>query len=566
MRKLVFTFLLFVMTASIADAQFIVYRELFFTGQPSGAYFDSLGFRRSDGIYQGEVTTNGTVVESKMRSTAQAATQLQLFENRVWYDIEYLDCRAQYVGDATAHANALQLAKFIGWAKAAAPSLQIGLYEIVPVTDLWMAGRLSQTQHWNDQLQVLADTLDFLCPSIYLYYPESKMAYSYYAGPLVTEAKRLAKGKKVFAFVAPGYHPAGDLPGQYASYSVFKNVLNVIKNSGADGMIVFAGRGAMGGQYGEWSRADTSGWWRAMKEFMQSLQGDPVTPTPLAPPSVVSPLPSAVVDTLGFTARWQAVTGAIRYQMQLSRSSSFQTTVVNDSSLTGTERQVGALLSGTNYYFRLRSRGNAGWGSYGTTVQISTPTTPPTVLNPRKGSKGQPSSLNSRWNRSRGATSYHLQVSEDNSFGTLVVNDSTLTDTVRQVSLKDNTMYYLRVRSKGTSVWSNFTGATDFQTGPEGSSGTEEERNLPTKYALDQNYPNPFNPNTVIRFSLPTRSYVTLTVFTSLGQQILSLVKGEYAAGIHEVKLDGSGLASGTYFYRMQTDAFFATKKFILIK
>jgi hypothetical protein len=78
--------------------------------------------------------------------------------------------------------------------------------------------------------------------------------------------------------------------------------------------------------------------------------------------------------------------------------------------------------------------------------------------------------------------------------------------------------------------------------------GTE----LPLRYGLEQNYPNPFNPNTTIRYGLPQKSRVTLTVFNTLGQQIAQLVNGEEEAGYHELRFDGSTLASGVYFYRIQ--------------
>jgi photosystem II stability/assembly factor-like uncharacterized protein len=89
---------------------------------------------------------------------------------------------------------------------------------------------------------------------------------------------------------------------------------------------------------------------------------------------------------------------------------------------------------------------------------------------------------------------------------------------------------------------------------------------LPVSFALRQNYPNPFNPSTTIRFALPHRSHVTLTVYNTLGQQVAQLVNSDIAAGYHEVQFNASNLASGVYFYRMQAGSYVETKSLCLIK
>jgi hypothetical protein len=89
---------------------------------------------------------------------------------------------------------------------------------------------------------------------------------------------------------------------------------------------------------------------------------------------------------------------------------------------------------------------------------------------------------------------------------------------------------------------------------------------LPKQFSLAQNYPNPFNPSTTIRYGLPSRAQVTLTVFNTLGQQISVLQNGEQDAGFYQVQLDGDGLSSGVYFYRLKAGDFVETKRFLLLR
>ena len=94
----------------------------------------------------------------------------------------------------------------------------------------------------------------------------------------------------------------------------------------------------------------------------------------------------------------------------------------------------------------------------------------------------------------------------------------------------------------------------------------EKEGRGPTNFILNQNYPNPFNPSTVIRYGLPSRAHVILTVFNTLGQQISVLQNGEQDPGYYEVRFDGTNLPSGVYFYRMQAGSYVETKRLLLLK
>jgi hypothetical protein len=97
-------------------------------------------------------------------------------------------------------------------------------------------------------------------------------------------------------------------------------------------------------------------------------------------------------------------------------------------------------------------------------------------------------------------------------------------------------------------------------------SSTMEKNLVPPLYSLAQNYPNPFNPSTMIRYGIPERSQVLLSVYNTIGQQVGVLAQGEEEAGYHEVKFDASALASGVYFYRLQAGGYVDTKKLLLLR
>jgi subtilisin family serine protease len=91
-------------------------------------------------------------------------------------------------------------------------------------------------------------------------------------------------------------------------------------------------------------------------------------------------------------------------------------------------------------------------------------------------------------------------------------------------------------------------------------------------FYLFQNYPNPFNPSTIIRYSIPAESKVTIKLYNLLGQELKQLVNATESAGYHEITFNAGNLASGIYFYRtiaISTDGkkdFVDTKKLMLMK
>ncbi len=88
----------------------------------------------------------------------------------------------------------------------------------------------------------------------------------------------------------------------------------------------------------------------------------------------------------------------------------------------------------------------------------------------------------------------------------------------------------------------------------------------PKEFALLQNYPNPFNPSTAISYQLSAVSLVRLKVYDILGREVATLVNGRESAGMHTLRFDGSGLASGVYFYRLTAGGMSQTRKMLLVR
>lgn len=89
---------------------------------------------------------------------------------------------------------------------------------------------------------------------------------------------------------------------------------------------------------------------------------------------------------------------------------------------------------------------------------------------------------------------------------------------------------------------------------------------MPKQFALAQNYPNPFNPTTIINYQLPVDSWVTVTIYNVLGQDVKTLVDENQSAGYKLVTWDAANIPSGIYFYRLKAGTFTEVHKMCIIR
>jgi len=103
----------------------------------------------------------------------------------------------------------------------------------------------------------------------------------------------------------------------------------------------------------------------------------------------------------------------------------------------------------------------------------------------------------------------------------------------------------------GTGSWSVLTTQTKGAAN-ETATSVEKESVITKDYTLNQNYPNPFNPSTIISFTLAKQGRISLEVMNILGQNIQTLVQGEYSAGSYKTVWNARNISAGIYFCRLK--------------
>lgn len=93
-----------------------------------------------------------------------------------------------------------------------------------------------------------------------------------------------------------------------------------------------------------------------------------------------------------------------------------------------------------------------------------------------------------------------------------------------------------------------------------------EKNQIPAGYVLNQNYPNPFNPETKIKFSIPQKENVKISIYNLLGEEVQILINLELLPGEYTVDFTNNNLPSGIYLYNIIAGVFNKTMKMVLLK
>jgi hypothetical protein len=192
--------------------------------------------------------------------------------------------------------------------------------------------------------------------------------------------------------------------------------------------------------------------------------------TPSAP-TLASPADGSTGNPVNLNLSWNASSGATSYNIKVSASSDFSTTVVN-ANTSSTSYYITDLVQGTKYYWKVNASNSAGTSNYSSTYNFTTLTSAPvpgtpTLISPSSGATGVSLTPSLTWSPVSGATSYNLQVSAYSSFYSQVINLTGITSTSYNITsvLMPNTVYYWRVSATnaagtGSYATSGFTTTT----------------------------------------------------------------------------------------------------------
>jgi hypothetical protein len=184
-------------------------------------------------------------------------------------------------------------------------------------------------------------------------------------------------------------------------------------------------------------------------------------------PTLVAPLDSAQNQSVNPTLVWNVVPGASSYRLQVSTSSTFATTLYNDSTLTSTSQLISGLAVGTTYFWRVSSKISGENSNYSDVWRFTTVAPPavPILESPLNAATNLSVNPTLIWQNVPGAATYRLQVSTSNTFATTVYNDSTRTSTSQVVTgLSIGTTYYWRVNAKNVAGTSSYSAIWSFTT------------------------------------------------------------------------------------------------------
>lgn len=265
----------------------------------------------------------------------------------------------------------------------------------------------------------------------------------------------------------------------------------------------------------------------------------------LIAPELLSPADKSQNQSTSLSFSWNAAVGAKNYRLQISKSSVFNTLVVDDSMITTTSHVVTILENSTDYYWRVASFDGKQWSQWSAPWSFRTEKEVPgkvSLSTPVNGSVNVPVVTSLIWRTVPSAELYHFQLSTTEDFSTISREDSLLIIVLKTVSNLDiSTKYYWRSRAKIGGVWGAWSDTWNFTT--SNTVGVDTPENTESLWSIT---PNPCNDGILtIHGNMTNGVKGHLSLHSMLGATVMDMPV-EMSGGT-SLSVDIAGLAAGIY-------------------
>lgn len=277
-------------------------------------------------------------------------------------------------------------------------------------------------------------------------------------------------------------------------------------------------------------------------------------------PILSSPSNGAVNIAVSPTLTWAASSGAASYRVQVSKTSNFSNIVFDSSGIIVTSLVLAGLLNDSTYYWHVNATNIGGIGDWSATANFTIITTLPSaviLISPKDSAILSADSIVLIWQKGAPAvTAYMLEVAKDSGFTNLLVQDSSLTDTIKLVRALTGESFWWQVKAKNGVGWGPFSAKRRF-THPSTSV-------LPKQWSMKVF--GCTQSDRILRYSLPEQCRVILRYYNVSGRLIISLINRVQNAGYYSISIPMSWWAKGTYVQEFQAGNFVRKDKFYITR
>jgi hypothetical protein len=258
---------------------------------------------------------------------------------------------------------------------------------------------------------------------------------------------------------------------------------------------------------------------------------------------LLSPENNAIDHWMHSGFYWEPSANATSYRIQVSDSVG----VVIDTTTTLTSYPMIGLKNLTTYTWKVQAINGEGVSAYSNTWTFTSSPPPPVaamLISPSDKSTDIGTSVTLLWYSVQYAHSYHLVVNN----GDTTVIETTVSDTSYTASLAPNKTYYWRIESVGIG---DGGGLSEIWSFTRNSLGVDDARSV----ASVSVYPNPASSNVNISLSLTEATPLTVSLYSLLGENMMTVYNGYGSIGANNFTADVSKLAAGVYHLRIETSS-----------